>query len=203
MPVPYFIPGRGIGGWVAHMVDYRSWSLAAGIWGGGEIMAVDVSGTSVGKCTYYTEAGGDLSIVGVSASGNESARRYGTIPATTPGTDPPEDIIAVIDLARAAVRVANDNSGAITHGDLLSAEKDDQTVEGNANVTNITTVDIAAITVLADATDATGAEIRLYQREINKILGRSNQDLAQNTADQIAIDVTLLLNRPEVVIPSA
>ncbi|MCK5611464.1 hypothetical protein KAR91_56865 [Candidatus Pacearchaeota archaeon] len=201
MPAQYYIPGRGIGGFLALHQDWRSWTIAAGIWGGGEILAVDVSGTSVGKCTYYTEAAGDLNIVGVSAMGNEPERKYNSIPVAAAVS--PENLVAAIDAARVGVRVANDNSGDITHGDLMSAEKDTQTIEERTTIATLTAVDIAAFTVLADATDVTGAELRLVLEEANKILGRANEDLAANTADAIALNVTTLLQRPEIVVPSA
>lgn len=201
MPAQYYIPGRGIGGWVAHHIDWRSWVISAGIWGGGEILAVDVSGTSVGACTYYTAAGGDVAIIGVSAMGNEPERKYNSIPVAVAVT--PENLVAAIDLARVGVRVANDNSGDITHGDLMSAEKDTQTIEGEAGIATLTAVDIAAFTVLADATDVTGAELRLVLVEANKILGRANEDVSQVSSDAQAINVSTLLNRPEIIVPSA
>ena len=202
MPAPYFIPGRSVGGFIAHNWDWRSWTISAGIWGGGEIMAVDDSETSTGKCITYNAGGttNDLNIVGVTAMGNEVDRVYGTIPTATPPSD--EDKIGILDMVRGELRLANDNSGAITHGDLLSAEEDSQTIEGNATQT-VTAVDIAAFTVLADTTDVTGAELRLVLREANKIVGRSNEDHAQNTSDQEGINTTLLLCRPEIVVPSA
>lgn len=201
MPSPYFIPGRGIGGWVAHMIDYKSWTLSAGIWGGGEIMVIDASETTTGKCTYYIAAAADLNIIGLSATGNEHARKYKTAPEATPPTDPPEDLVAIIDLARGACRLAND-SNAITHGDLVQAEQDTQTIEEVAAQT-LTAVDLAVITVIADATAINGANGRTLFREINSVLGRANEDQGANTDDAVAIEVTLLLNRPEIVVPSA
>ena len=201
MPAQYYIPGRGIGGFLALHQDWRSWVTSMGIWGGGEILAVDISETSTGKCAAYKVTATDLAIIGVSAMGNEPERKYKSIPVAVAVS--PEDLVAAIDAARVGVRIANDNSGAITQGDLMQAETDDQTVEENANQTNITAVDIAVITVIADATPVTGAETRTLMQEVNAILGRANEDKAQVSSDAQALNVTTLLQRPEIVVPSA
>lgn len=199
MPAIKVIPTRGIGGWVADMTTWRSWTISTGIWGGGEIMAVDNSESSTGACTYYTAAAADLNIVGVSAMGNEPDRQYGTAPESSPESDETE--VAIIDLARVSVRLAN-NSNAITHGDLVSAETDSQTIEGETGKT-VTAVDLHSWTAIADATTIIGSTLDTAHTEWNKILGRANEDQGANTDDAVAIEVTLLLMRPEIVIPSA
>lgn len=199
MPAPYFIPGRSVGGFIAHNWDWRSWTITKGIWGGGEILAVDVSETTTGACTQYIAAAGDLNIVGISAMGNEVDRVYGTIPTATPPSN--ENKIGVLDFVRGELRLAND-SNAITHGDLVQAETDSQTVEGNATQT-ITAVDLAVITAIADATGITGDNLRTLMREVNKTLARANEDQGANTDDAVGINCTLLLGRPEIVVPSA
>lgn len=201
MPAQYYIPGRGIGGFLALHQDWRSWVISAGIWGGGEILAVDASGTSVGACAPYQIVAQDLNIIGVSAMGNEPERKYYSIPVAVAVS--PENLVAAIDAARVGVRIANDNSGAITHGDLMSAEKDTQTIEGRASIATLSAVDITAITVIADATPVTGAETRTLMQEVNAILGRANEDKAQVSTDAQALNVTTLLQRPEIVVPSA
>lgn len=199
-PAPYYIGTRSIGGWVASQIDWRSWIISAGIWCGGEILSVDVSETSTGACTYYTAAAGDISIIGVSAMGNQPDRVYKTIPTATAVS--PENLVAAIDLARVAVRLAN-NSGALTHGDLVSAEKDTQTIEEEAAIATLTAVDLHAFTAIADATTITGTILDKAHTEWNKILGRTNEDAGANTDDGVAVEVTLLLMKPDIVIASA
>ncbi len=199
-PAPYYIGARSIGGWVASQIDWRSWVISAGIWCGGEILAVDISETSTGACTYYTAAAGDLNIIGVSAMGNQPDRVYKTIPTATAVS--PENLVAAIDLARVAVRL-DASSSTLTHGDLVYAKKVTQVIEGEAAIATLTAVDIHAFTAIGDATTITGTILDKAHTEWNKILGRANEDADANTTDGVAIEVTLLLMKPEIVIASA